>query len=154
MKKILGLLLLGYAIQGFPSAFCSVLFVELENKTHSTCILIDKNLYNSKLRKEQDLYVIKEGEKKLVSLSIRDSWMGSADLSLTYCCGEGMITIKTTKDACIYNATVFSGTVTPTILSIANMDVNYLITPGMAPAVINTGISVDYPGSITWTFSN
>lgn len=146
--------MLGYAVQGFPSAFCSVLLVELENKTHSTCVLIDKNLYNSTLRKEQDLYTIKEGEKKLVSLSIRDTWKGSADLSLTYCCGEGMITIKTTKDACIFNAAVLSGTVTPTILSIANMDANYLITPGMAPAVINTGISIDFPGSITWTFSN
>lgn len=153
MKKILGLLLLGYAIQGFPSAFCSVLFVAVENKTHSTCVLIDKNLYNSALRKEQELYIIKEGEKKFVSLSILDIWRGSADLSLTYCCGDGMITIKTSKDACIYNAAVFSGTVTPTILSIANMDANYLIAPGIAPEVINTGISFDFPGSITWTFS-
>lgn len=141
-RKIFGLLLLGYLSpsMAFSKSACLDLLITIENKTKSNCALIQKDLYNGVMKSADSFFQIDVGESKKIHITEWETlFRGGPTLTLSYMCGNGMITIATHKDACIYG-----GEIHATITSIADMNTSF--------STENASLLKGTKGSIIWTF--
>lgn len=145
--------------------FCSKLDITIRNNTADTCVLLYSDVMSGKLSNRNDILQIPPGQSSSMALESD----GEADAQLTYACGKGMATIHMIKKSCLdylhnpelkrllrsfgKGGLVFEKELPlASIISMADMDVTYQLTPSMYGFLAIPVHFYDEPSYVSWTF--
>jgi len=143
-KKILGLFCLLYVSSVFASikSQCLNMLTTIQNNTTSACVLLQKNLYNGEFFGQEMSDLILPGESKKIQFQEAESvFKASSELTLSYSCGPGQLTMKMRKDACISG-----GALSATTVAISNMNASATVSRG--------SMWHNLPGKIVWILAD
>lgn len=143
MKKLLGLGCCLYASITFADmkSQCLNLVTTIHNYTSSACELLQKNIYNAKMLSEDDYTIILPKESRTIKLQEFESIFKSySELSLSYACGSGQVTMTMRKEPCFKG-----GAITADTVAISSMEASATTSVGSAWH--------NRPGTVTWILS-
>ncbi len=107
------------------SNYCSASWLHVKNNMQTACDLIQVDANNLDFYSRHIEHIAAGGEERTF-MDVKNFLLGSGDITLTYVCGQGMVSFKTQLSPCTY----VSGALTGSISAISAMDAAHYVIPG------------------------